>query len=67
MTLQSVRDQYADHIIRLHNRAHMAKRPLTEKEKLGVAFYKSAVLTLNILIEAPQPAWVNASGKFVRL
>lgn len=67
MTMQPVLEQYAKHINRIHRIAFNKHRSLTSEQLRGLAYYTAAAETLQGLMLQPAPAWVGASGKFVRL
>lgn len=61
MTLHSVLEQYAKHLQRLAN-----KKPSKNRDK-GIAYYTAAAERVQALINAPNPEWAGATGKFTRL
>ena len=65
--MQDVLLQYAKHIIRIKQKAHAMKSNLNHGERKAIAYYMAAAQAVQSLIEAPTPAWIGATGKFVRL
>ena len=65
MTLESVMNRYAKHIIRINHTAHEMKSNLTHGERKAVAYYTAAAQAVQNLIDQPQAA--ATEGKFVRL
>jgi hypothetical protein len=65
--MQDVLLQYAKHIIRIKQKAHAMKSNLNHGERKAIAYYTAAAHAVQNLIDAPAPAWIGATGKFVRL
>ena len=69
MTLESVMNRYAKHIIRINHTAHAMKSQLTHGERKAmlnsVAYYTAAAQAVQNLIDQPQA--IATEGKFVRL
>lgn len=67
MTLQSVLDQYAKHIIRINHRAHAMKSHLNHGERKAIAYYTAAANAVQTMIDQPTAVAQDSGLKFHRL
>ena len=68
--MKKVLEQYAEHIIRIKQKAHAMKSYLTHGERQAIAYYTAAAQNIQVLIDAPTPAWAGVpfskEGSFLR-
>lgn len=57
--MKRVLEQYAKHITRILQKAAKQGRDTTHKEDIGIAYYRTAIQTVQTLINAPTPVWVG--------
>ena len=67
MSLQSVLEQYAKHIIRINHKAHAMKSHLNHGERKAIAYYTVAAHAVQSLIDQPQAVAPENGLKFHRL
>ena len=67
MSLQSVLEQYAKHIIRINHKAHAMKSHLNHGERKAIAYYTAAAHAVQSLIDQPQAVAPENGLKFHRL
>jgi hypothetical protein len=58
--MKKVLVQYQRQVCKIYSRAHTKQQgTLTAAQQKGVAYYRAAIQTLQALIDAPKPAWVD--------
>ena len=57
--MKQVLEQYAKHIIRINQKVHAMKSNLNHGERKAIAYYTASAQTVQALIDAPKPVWVD--------
>jgi hypothetical protein len=58
--MKKVLVQYQRQVCKIYSRAHTKQQgTLTTAQQKGIAYYRAAIQTLQVLISAPRPAWYD--------
>jgi len=64
--LEQVLEVYKEHAWRILSKQRITG--LTENQRKGYAYYRAAIHTVQVLIDAPKPVWVDLKfAKSIRL